>query len=610
MRIRTLCLLLTLGVWGCDPATLTAGGASDSRDPYLPAKGPGGGNAQVAPGGNGGGSNNGGNNNGGGNNGGGQAQPPPAPAAPAPELVVDAPARGARALGQSLRVSGHVENGASPVVTINGQAAPVGADGRFFADVAVTDGLAVLVTHLEDGSVTSEDHRAVLINADQDPGTEVQNAIKVGVSADGFRTITDLIRRNAGGVDLGALLGGFGGGGGGGVQVRSVTYDRVELDLAPDFGALRLRLSVYGLRIDVADPVAVVASANPATITAMIELMPDGLGSIDLRIRNSEVALADFGFDIDGLPGFIEDLIDWPVREFAEGLLRDTLNEVVMPSLFDPAALNQELDLLGAKLSLGLAIDTVTIDPTGLVIGLSASAMPAVVQNPGKAVRPLPGPDGAVEPAEVDIALAGGFVNRIMHAAWASGVLDLQIGGADSAIELPLNLTAALLLPSLGEAGQGVPPSTPLEIHTRGLLPPVATLVDGDRPLHLEVGDFLLDLATADAVLVTLAVHMVIDLGIGFDENGEVKLDFGLVTHVDVAETPRGKVNAKGLETLVGGILARLPDLLAQGLVAEDAEPMPAAPINLADARFLAVGAFLHILGNIDANPVVPQQVP
>ncbi|MCA9525019.1 MAG: hypothetical protein KC549_01825, partial [Myxococcales bacterium] len=520
----------------------------------------------------------------------------------------EAPARGARALGNSLRVQGRAEHAGSPVVKVNGVAATVGPDGAFVADVPVTDGLAVLVTTLEDGSVRSEDHRAVLVNADQDPGTEVPGAIKLGVSAEGFRTITRLLSNNLGALDLGALLGGAGGGGD--LQVRSINYSRVEISLEPDFGALKLRLAVYGLRIDVARPMEVVASANPATITAFIELVPDGLGSMSLRIRGSDVALANFDFDLDSLPGFFEELIDWPVRELAEDLLKDALNDVVMPSLFDPAALNQELDLLGMKLNLGLAIDEVFVDPSGLTVGLAASTMPAVVQNPGKAVRPLPGPDGAVDPSELDIALAGGFVNRILHAAWASGALDLAIGGPDSAIELPLNLTAALLLVPLGEAGQGISPQAPIEIHTRGLLPPVCTLVEGDRPLHIEVGDFLLDMAAEGETLVSLAVHMQLDLGIAFDEAGELKLDLDLVTHVDVADEPRGKVNAAALEGLVGGILGQLPGMLADGLAAEDAEPMPAAPINLADPRFLAVGAFLHILADIDANPIPPQPVP
>ncbi|MEZ4465915.1 MAG: hypothetical protein R3F43_15990 [bacterium] len=141
------------------------------------------------------------------------------------------------------------------------------------------------------------------------------------------------------------------------------------------------------------------------------------------------------------------------MRELAEDLLKDALNDVVMPNLFDPAALNQELDLLGMKLNLGLAIDQVFVDPSGLTIGLAASAMPAVVQNPGKAVRPLPGPDGAVEPSELDIALAGAS-STASCTRRGPGALDLQIGGENSAIELPLNLTAALLLVPLAEAGQ------------------------------------------------------------------------------------------------------------------------------------------------------------
>jgi hypothetical protein len=586
------CLIACLLLLGCEAATLTADPAG--RDPFLPEKdptetqspGPGGGQA-------------GGGQAGGGQAGGGQAERPPA--APTPELIVEAPARGARALGQSLRVTGRVANASAPVVTVNDVAAEVAPDGSFIADVPVQDGLAVLVTRLEAGAASQEDHRAVLVNADQDPATEVAQALEIGVSADGFRTLTALIGAGAGNLDLGALLGG--GQGAEGLNVRSVTYDRIDLALDPDFGALKLTLAVHGLRIDVAEPIAVVATANPATITAYIELLPDGQGSLTLRVVGSEVGLADFGFDLANLGPILEALLDWPVREFAEKMLQDTLNEIIVPNLFDPSSLSQSLDLLGMQLQLGLAIDTVRIDPTGLVIGLSASAMPAVVMHPGKVVRPLPGPNGEVEDSPLDIAIAGGFVNRILHAAWAGGMLDLKIGGEDSAIELPINLTAALLLPSLGEAGRGIPPASPVEIKARGLLPPVITLVEGERPLRVEVGDFLLELVAADESLVTLAVHLTVDLAIAFDDAGALKLDFGLVSHVDVAETPRGPVNARGLETLVGGILGQLPNLIGQGLAAEDAEPMPIAPINLANPRIVAVGAFLHILADIAQGP-------
>ncbi|MEZ4465913.1 MAG: hypothetical protein R3F43_15980 [bacterium] len=170
--MRTLLLLSVsfgLGLLGCEPATLTAGDdvAGAGRDPFLPSKnpnggggvtpGPGGGGAEAAPLAAGGG--------------GGQRQPRPRrpPANPPSRPLPAAPGR-----CNSLRVQGRVEHASSPTVEVNGVAAEVQADGRFIADVPVPDGLAVLVTTLQDGSVRSEDHRAVLINADQDPGTEVR----------------------------------------------------------------------------------------------------------------------------------------------------------------------------------------------------------------------------------------------------------------------------------------------------------------------------------------------------------------------------------------------------------------------------------------------------
>ncbi|MCB9548517.1 MAG: hypothetical protein H6706_22135 [Myxococcales bacterium] len=120
------------------------------------------------------------------------------------------------------------------------------------------------------------------------------------------------------------------------------------------------------------------------------------------------------------------------------------------------------------------------------------------------------------------------------------------------------------------------------------------------------MADFLLELATANESLVTLAVHMDVDVGLEPDEAGQLQPKIDFAQHVDVAETPRGPVNEPVLEGLIGGIIGQLPTLLAQGVGGDAADPMPAAPLGLLNPRFVAAGVFLHILGDLDPNPPAP----
>lgn len=598
MRYILLAAVFLLGA--CEPATLRTG----DPDPISPVKGP---DQQVGPGGD-------------------NPMQPPAPptdgdgdptepdappATPQAVLNITAPPRGARVLGNTLRVQGTVQGGTAPVVTVAGQPVPLKADRSFIADVPVTDGLAVLITELTDGNVKSIDHRAALINADQDPANPVPSAADVGINAAGFQVISQIAAQYAATADLSAVLGGNASGD---TRVRSLNYSRVDLQLVPVQDAIQLRLAIFDLNIEIEATVNIIFDvdvrgsmrANPAEMTALLKLTPDGQGGLSLQLEDGRAQLQDFGYNINNVPGAVEDWFEDTVRDMAEGLLSDALNDVVVPSLFDPAALNQQLDVMGAKVNLAMAVDQVRIDPTGMHLALSAAALPEVAVYPGKAARPVGGVNVPADPAHLDIALAADFVNRILHAVWAAGVLDMEIGGADGSVDLPVALTAGLLLGALGEAGHGIPPSTPLIIRTRAMLPPYCSLEPGNRPMRISMGDFLLEIATATETLVVMAVHLQIDLGLEADETGALQPKFEMEQHVDVAETPRGKVNEAAMEALIGGILGQFPQLLVDGLTGNAADPMPAGSLSLENMRFVAGGVFLHVLGDIDPTPPAP----
>lgn len=596
-----LALAAILACVACEPATLTVGdpelaqqtpAPEDDPEPNLPPK-----PDELPP------------------PPGGEAEPPPeqpANADPA-EMTITDPPRGARILGDRVRVQGTLTGGVNPQITIGGMPATLRGDGTFYVDVPVTDGIAILVSRMEDGANTSEDHRAVIVNGDVEPTSEIDDAVSMLISRDGFGVITQLISQYASNLDLREIAGAAGGD----VEITEVRFDRMDLSLQPTNGALDLNMKVWGLHLAIRTEVDIVfgidvtvrghMNADP-TISAQLNVAADGAGSMSLSIVNANVQMDNFSYNIRNVPGAVERWFEDRVIRIAEDTLKDALNGVVVPSLFDPDALNQELDLLGKPIDLDLAVQTVNVDPDGMRVGLNSTAVAQDIVNFGKAVRQLGGPNGEVPDAQIDIGLATDFINRMLHAVWASGALNIYIGGPnDSGLDVDLPFNIGILAGPLGEAADGVDRQGKLTIAMRALLPPVCYVDDSDKPLRIVIGDMLVDLGEEEAgTLVTLAVHLDIRVGLKENAEGVIEPDIELTHHVDVAEEPRGKVNKAPLEGLIGTIMNGLPNLIAGNVEMDGADPSEAAPIALENMRFLAIGAFLHILADINPEPPAP----
>ncbi len=500
-----------------------------------------------------------------------------------------------------MRVAGQVNGALAPTVSIDGNNVQVGPDGRFLADVAVTPGLFTMQTLVDDANGTAEDLRALLVDADADPKGEVANAVQVAVSRDGLLAISRLVSAAIGNLDLAGLLGGNAQLADG-IEVRGITYQSVELELTPGNGVLELRLRIYGLRIDIRGEVNILivpvrlsgrATSNPAEIVARLNVRATPEGGLDVSIASAEAHLHDFGLDLDGVPGIIEDLVDSVVREFAEDEIGKALREVVVPSLFDPAALSQQLDVLGTQLQLDMKMRDVRIDPGALTLSLAAKATAPQTLHQGGAVRTVPGAP-TTHTDDIDLALAAGFVSRIMHAAWSAGVLDLTLD-ENAEVELPLELTVGVLANILGSAAEGIDPTTPLVIRTRALLPPVASIQQGDNPLLVEVGDLMLEFATRDETLLVVALQLRIGVGLSFEAEATPSLT--VEARADVAESPRGPVDDVAVERGIAAFAALIPNLVAGGAEAEGADVLP-APIPLDGASFAAdeFAPYLHVL--------------
>ncbi len=534
------------------------------------------------------------------------AAPPPPPVEPL-ALVVDEPARGAWLSGPTVRVAGRLTGGEKPALTVAGEAVTPDAQGRFSVEVPAGGGLNVLVSEARDGNRRAEDRRAFLRDADVDPGSMVERGAVVLVSPGGFRAISALISDFVADLDLSSLIAGNVPDN---VQVQELRYDRIAVQLSPQDGHLRVRLEIFGLYVRLRGEVTFgftvgftgSAEANPARITARVSVRPTRDGSLGLEVLDSEVALDNFHYDIRGVPGVVEGWFNDRVREFAEGLVRDALDDFVLPSLFDPAALDREFEVFGRPIEVGLRIRGADVRASGMELEMAARVEAGDRVHDGAAVRPLGGRPEVTDRRDIDLALAADFIGRVLHAAWAGGMLDFTFD-ADSGVETPVPLTVGLLAPALGRAADGLDRATPLVIRTRPLLPAVARVEPGDKPLVIETGDLLLDVGTDGETLATVAIHLVARASVSIDGLGDLTIhpDFDVEVYADVAETPRGPVNDARLEDQIRAFAALIPPLVAGQTFTFGADALP-VPISLGNVEFAAdpTAPFVHLRADIE----------
>ncbi|MCA9540918.1 MAG: hypothetical protein KC620_18585, partial [Myxococcales bacterium] len=469
--------------------------------------------------------------------------------------------------------------------------------------------LNILITEANEGNRRAEDRRAVLAGADADPNAEVGRAMQVLVTAEGFQVISNQLNAFLGQLDFVSLLGA--GGGGGDFQLESATYDSVSMMLVPRPGYIEVRLTVHRLRIEMRGTVNIIFDVDvrgdmhcdDLHVDAQLILAATPDGGIDIQVAQPQVEFVGFGYNIDNVPGFIEDLFEGTVRGMAEDMVRDGLSDLVVPELFNPDSLTQVIDVLGNPVELGMKIRNIESSFDGLTLTMGAAARAQVIEHPGGAL-----PVDMTDPTmsyndQIDIGMASDLIGRMLHAIWASGGLDLLLAPSGGDVELPPQAGLALFIDSLDEAAAGLDPTTPLSIGVRPLLPPVVRIEPGEKPLVIEFGDMMLDLSVPDGKLASVAVHAIMHMSLSVDtSSGALELvpDISVEAHGDVDETPRGEVKEQQLEGQIALIARLIPAAIADQTFSLGADALP-VPITLQDARFEPdnVASFVHIRGRL-----------
>ena len=558
------------------------------------------------------------------------------------KLTVTSPARGAYLTGAQTRLEGEVSGAMTPTLTVNGQETPVGPDGRFSATVPLTPGLNTFVTALSDGEARREDRRAALVDATADPATSLSDALSFQISRAGFDEISGAITRAVSNLNIASIAGLLSQQG---VTIHTLQHGPLAIAIYPEAECVNLILRTVGPSyinglapgddcltvaggvnsIGIAlsgqfEGISISGSVFLYGANLLIFLVPQvsGDGGVSMRLVNPLVTIhGDPVISVDGLPDFLFELFSDLIKDLMEKALRDALSNVALPALFDPSALTQRLDLLGHPVDLALKLTALDLTHEAMRVNASARISAVNPTHLGGALPPQVGVPMMTTARDLDVALAGDFIGRLAHAAWAAGALDLSVN--DLAGDTPIPLTVALLATALGEAAMGVDRAAPLLMNIRALLPPVVSVGQGERPLKVDIGDLLLDLATAaEGVLATLALHLQMEVGLKIAPNAmsgalELVPDIGVTASADVAETPRGAVNEAALEQLIGAFMGAIPALAATPIPLDPNAPamgmglgmssMTALPITLLAGELLGdLGApFLHFVGDLGA---------
>lgn len=526
------------------------------------------------------------------------------------KLVVDSPARGARTQDGSIRVSGRLNGGERPTLTIAGWTVQPDDDGSFAIDIPVERGLTILATEAVDSAGrTVEDRRAVLVGATAEVDSEVEDAMHLAIGRDALDTASALISDYLSELDVWSLLGGSLPDG---VEVEALSYGRINVRIVPRRGYLQVFLAVDRLQASVAGTVTRLgvsatfrgsASADPAEVVARVEINPAADGTLEFEVLDAEVSLRRFDYDIRYVPGFLEDWFADLVRGQLEGIVERTMREFVVPALFNEEALTRTVEVLGTEIEVGMGVSELDITPEGLTVALDAVAHAPAVRRAGRAL-PTSGARPSMDAkGDVDLAVSAGLLSRLAHTAWAAGLLDFALDET-SDFDLPITLTPALIAPMLGEAASSIDFRDPLYVRTSPLLPPVVTIEDGERPLVMRMGDLLVELSTPSGPLVTVAVQIEARAALTVETGDQISIDPDLevTVHADVAHTPNGPVEEARLERLVEELAALIPGLIADETFAFGADVIP-VPIRLlqASVRADASGApFAHLTAAVD----------
>ncbi|AWV90784.1 hypothetical protein [Bradymonas sediminis] len=386
-------------------------------------------------------------------------------------------------------------------------------------------------------------------------------------------------------------------------QIDSIDYSDASVEIAPhsmdplhDTGYITIDLSVEALVI--AGTVTFEGESLPVTITidqvaisTELTLAATEAGGLDISFSESVLEFEEdaLHFDVAGkteqdLGEGLRNVLFTVATGVAKTAFSEILSDELFAQLYDPGLLRRSVELLGRTLEFQLYIRQVRITEGD---GIFVKASIAVVSPKFEGVPDVPGALDLPQGPRTSSSLAGDLlvstrrtaVNRILHGAWRSGLLNLALVGSDFAgFELPVELSASALSVLLdSRISQLADKSTPAGLKLRPLLPPIVDLKQspaaveaGANDIRLQLGDLMADLQLlpSDGAPIDIAtVALYVDISAQFtSRDGKLGLTMDATARADVAEEPTLDLDDAKIEDLLTNLVGLATQMLGNKL--------------------------------------------
>lgn len=528
-----------------------------------------------------------------------------------PVVTLTSPARGEHTTQSAILVTGTaVDQSGVSYLVVNGAAVLVQPNGTFAAAVPVVSGLNII--ELRCGDALGHEARTVLpviAGAFLPETSNVSDAVAVRLNRPAFDAIERLAATQLGGVNLAQMIMAQNPLFDGNyllatvtVTAQSATFGTPTLDLTPVAGGLRVHVELPSIDVRVRAAgrlvslvnygVDVAVTADKATLDAVAVVTVTN-GVVTTTLQNTAVTLDNFRFDIGGIPTFLEDL----ARNAVKNLIQDQVKKQVETIV--PREVNRAIagatgpivqTVLGRQVSLVLVPKVVLFDADGaLVITDGDLRVPPLAgvtppTSPGSLITAGGRPSHGVTPA-FHASLNDDLLNRVGHAAWKSGLMNLKIDQtAAVGLGLPawFPLDAFLLQIFFPQLVGQVNPADPLELELSTGAPGTFRTLAAPGLLEAGLGDLTIAVYVAPAgrprqLVLKVGVQAQLPVAPSLGANNVLKVDVsGRPTiKTDVFETPLVALNELAIENFVDFIAPPVLQLLPR---AWSGFPLPLYP--------------------------------
>jgi len=489
-----------------------------------------------------------------------------------PRFVIETPQSGViiDANQGPIEVAGRLENSTGiQGISLNGDSVPLQADGRFRATIQPMAG----INHLDFEAIGPDDERvdmrrSFLFGALTQWSASLRDSVLVDIRQSALDEIARAVERRLTDDELEEMLDDHMGRRGD-LELHEIKYDRMELDLEPKNGRLRVRLELhdFGLKftyhyrvIGIGGRIRGWARCDPAIVEADVHISQTANGGFTLRVDNPEVRLRDFDLDLNDFYSIVEGLIQPMVRDIGRDAMVTAMRDLVFKDLIQAEILNQELDLFGQTTRLKVHIDQLDIDEQGIGGTASASIEPFPVvhdvqgfwagdlrSNPGHTVD------------DMSLALNVSLLNRMIAEAWRGGLLDVDLAsilGDDDALS-----TALLLGPAGPQMAEHIPPTSTVRLQTVARMQPTAHIDDpATGRVAIRAGALQVSLSSENhqGQWVEWAVaELSFDLTVTpIYVDGQFQVQADLKSRIEIVDAPIFPLDETGLEAFLEAIIA------------------------------------------------------